>query len=237
MVAMVGPLPGPLAPQLAAAVAAEQVAKIKTMKAEHVGTNALVPREVPKALVRAVRAELRALLDGDLEDNLTQVEQVAVLARELFMSIRGPGAQFTRGMPTPIMTGQAVGGSMMTNYSGGSGVVYPTSYSNPEQFGASAIRQLVNLVPEIMSAQANSPDKLMAAIALAQEKGHDDIARALKKKLMGEVPDAASAHEAHEAHEAHDVIESVGSNGASATIVGETLALAGSAVMAVAGAP
>jgi hypothetical protein len=232
MAAMIGPGPGPLAPQVAAA-AVEQALRKKGEEYEK-AVSALVTREVPKALVRAVRAELRALLDGNLEDNLTQVEQVAVRARELFMSIRGPGAQFTRGMSTPIMTGQASG--MLTNFQSSSGVVYPASYSNPEQFGASAIRQLVALVPEIVNAQANTPDKLMAAIALAEEKGHHDIAKALKKKLMGDSVDASDAHEAHEAHDAHDVVESGGSNGTSATVVGAALVEAGTAVMAAAGA-
>lgn len=233
MAAMVGPVSGPLAGQIAAAAAEQMNTRAKAEQAA--AASALVPREVPKALIRAVRAELRALLDGNLEDNLTQVEQVAVRARELFMSIKGPGVQFTRGLPTPIMTGQASG--MLTNFQNSSGVVYPQSYSNPEQFGASAIRQLVALVPEIMSAQANTPDKLMAAIALAEEKGHDDIAKALKKKLLGDSVDTHDAHEAHEAHDAHDVIEGSASNGASTSIIGAVLVDAGSAAMAAASAP
>ena len=198
---------GPLAGQIAAAAAEQMNTRAKV----EAGVSALAPREVPKALVRAVRAELRALLDGNLEDNLTQVEQVAVRARELFMSIRGPGAQFTRGGSTqsPVMMNGAQIGTM-SSYSS-SGAVFPASYSNPEQFGASAIRQLVNLVPEIMSAQNSSPDKLMAAIVLAEEKGHDDIAKALKKKLMGDTAEESkklAAHE-HEAHEAHDEVSGV----------------------------
>jgi hypothetical protein len=225
MVATIGS--GPLTPQVAAAAAIQLADRLYEEKKT---ASALAPREVPKALIRAVRAELRALLDGDLEDNLTQVEQVAVRARELFMSIRGPGAQFTRGgLATPVvMNGAQVG--TVSSYN--TGLVFPQqSYSNPEQFGASAIRQLVALVPEIVSAQANTPDKLMTAIVLAEEKGHHDIAQALKKKLMGSDADASLSHEAHEAHEAHEVHESNGTSAAATMAVGAALASAGAAVM------
>jgi hypothetical protein len=231
---------GPLAGQIAAA-AAEQM---NTKMTAETGTNALAAREVPKALVRAIRAELRALLDGNLEDNLTQVEQVAVRARELFMSIRGPGAQFIRGGPQTSVTGAIVNG--LTSYNGATATVYPQSYSNPEQFGASAIRQLVNLVPEILSAQSSTPDKLMAAIALAEEKGHHDIAKSLKKKLMGSdysdeskqlvLPDDANSiggpgptererrgHERHETHEAHEVHEINGTSTTKVAVVGNAV--------------
>ncbi len=231
---------GPLAGQIAAAAAEQMNTRAKV----EAGVSALAPREVPKGLIRAVRAELQALLRGNLEDNLTQVEQVAVRARELFMSIKGPGSQFVRGGPTQsVMTvngPQIIGGSA-ASYSGGS-AVFPASYSNPEQFGASAIRQLVNLVPEIMSAQANTPDKLMAAIALAEEKGHDDIAKALKKKLMGSdygdepkqlAPhDTLSGRRQHDAHDAHETHEHESNDAASSTtIVGAALVEAGTAMM------
>ena len=131
------------------------------------------------------------VVDGDLEDNLTQIEQVTAKARELFMSIRGPGAQFARG--PQLISPQGMGGSTSTVTFGAG-----TSYSNPEQFGASAIRQLVSLVPEILGSQNNSPDKLMAAIVLAEEKGHHDVAESLKKKLLG--GDAASELKRFEPH-------------------------------------
>jgi hypothetical protein len=205
----------PLATQIAQIAALDQDRARASAEA-----SALGPREVPKALIRAVRAELRALLDGDLEDNLEQIGAVTMRARELFMTIRGPGAKYTRGLgasgPQPLATMASSTGVYM-----GSSLQQVGGYANPEQFGAQAIRQLVSLVPEILAAKSNSPDKLMKAIAIAKKEGQEDIVRALRKKLLGddgEENGAAPQLEAHEHHE-HGANGVNGVNGAANGVV------------------
>jgi len=181
--------------------------------------SALGPREVPKALIRAVRAELRALLDGNLEDNLEQIGAVTTRARELFMTIRGPGAKFVRGGPQPLVTSMASSANISGSVYTGSGMVGVGGYVNPEQFGAQAIRQLVSLVPEMLAAKSNSPDKIMKAIAIAKKEGHEDIVRALRKKLLGSVEDEEVPQlEAHEHHE-HGANGANGANGGTNGVV------------------
>lgn len=202
----------PLATQVAL-LAQQNEAKAVEAKAS-AEASALGPREVPKALIRAVRAELRALLEGNLEDNLEQIGAVTARARELFMTIRGPGAKFARGGPQPLVTSMASSANIGSSVYMGPQFVGGSYGSNPEQFGAQAIRQLVSLVPEILNAKANSPDKIMKAIAIAKKEGQEDIVQALRKKLLGddadEKDDGVPQLEAREHH--HDGVN--GTNGA-----------------------
>lgn len=192
--------PGPLAPQLAA---------IAEQKAAASHANTLSPKPVPKALVEAIREELRALVEGDLDANFSQIEKIVIRSRELFMTLKGPDAPFTRGA-TPIP------GMPLTVYNGGfssGSISMPYTASNPEQFGAQAIRQLVSMVPEILNARSNTPDKLMKAIALAKKEGHHDIAEALKKKLLGE------SHEDHQHDEGNGVMNGATNGAANGTMI------------------
>lgn len=158
------------------------------------------PRKVPAALIEAIRAELLALAEGDLEENLKPISDVVLRANELFVAIRGAEARALRGTPVPMGMGM---NASVTSFSGSGsmGMVSPVSYSNPEQFGASAIRQLVSLVPEILAARTNAPDKLMKAIAIAKKEGHTEIAEVLTKRLLG---DEAPEHEHEHEHEHGD---------------------------------
>jgi len=178
--------PGSLGPQVAAIAEAE----VKAANSAVDNASTLSPRPVAKALVEAIREELRALVEGDLDANFSQIEKIVIRSRELFMTLKGPDASFTRGAPVSSANGPYYGAAYNVMSSGS--VSFPGSItSNPEQFGAQAIRQLVSMVPEILNAKSNSPDKLMKAISLAKKDGHHDIAEALKKKLLGE------SHEDH----------------------------------------
>ena len=144
------------------------------------------PRAVPLALIEAVRAELLVLAAGDLEENLKQISDVVLRASELFVSIRGAEARVLRGVSAGPSVVQAQGmATSMATFGAGTGFV-AGGYANPEQFGASAIRQLVSLVPEMLAAKANSPDRLMKAISLAKKEGRDDIVQALTRRLLGD---------------------------------------------------
>ncbi len=151
------------------------------------------PRELPRVLVEGIRDELKRLVDGKVEDNLIQIQSVCQRANELFMVLRGATARFNQhrgpgSYPLPGVYGGldssvTIGAPMVTDYGYVGSSVSPQN--NPEQFGAKAIRELVSLIPEVLAAHSNSPEKLMAAIALAKEKGHDEIAATLTERLLG----------------------------------------------------
>jgi hypothetical protein len=79
-------------------------------------------------------------------------------------------------------------------YGAASGTAWPTvggsgyggsGYGEVEQFGARAIRELVNVAPKIAEAWATSPEKIVAAIAAAKDKGLTALAEKLEAKLLG----------------------------------------------------
>ncbi len=136
-------------------------------------------REVPPALVEALRTEMKQLVEGDITKNVGQLINVATKAAELFQTIRGESIELQRRRGNGLVVGGAdsmyASGPMMAGYGG------------PEQFGARAIRELVSLVPEILAAQKKSETSsdLVTAIALAKAQGQDDIVAYLREKLLG----------------------------------------------------
>jgi hypothetical protein len=146
----------------------------------------------PSPLVEAIRSELLSLAnDPNLETKLSSIAQVATRASELLLAVR-VDPKMVRMNPTGL---QNIGSTYSVPYSvqGGSGNVIGVSSSGPaiagpEQFGATAIRQLVNLVPEAIEgmrrAQLEDPAKLVAAIATAKERGLDALADKLERRLL-----------------------------------------------------
>lgn len=171
----------PLAPQLAAEAEGQAMERHKA--AVSAGARAVSP-----ALVAALREEMKQLVEGDFAGNLPQIAKLAQKAQDLFVTIRANGAS----MPS----------SMSASYAAG-GVVYSGALnygSNPEQFGARAIRELVALLPEILNAnkpRATASD-LMLAIDMAEAKGKTDLANKLRDKLLTQFADDDEDDHKHE---------------------------------------
>jgi hypothetical protein len=72
------------------------------------------------------------------------------------------------------------------------------SYVPPEQFGATAIRQLVALLPDILAARQRDPVSLVEAIAKAREKGMNELAGKLERQLTISLPEPDSKEHDHE---------------------------------------
>ncbi len=143
--------------------------------------------QIPKPIVDAIRAEMKALIEADdLDANLILLEQLAGRARELFMTFKAPHARFTRrGLGMYSGDSYAYGGGS-TFYTGG---IYPTStqaIGAPEQFGAKAIREIISILPELLAGRSESasPDKLVDAIAAAKKNGEEEIAKELTARLL-----------------------------------------------------
>jgi hypothetical protein len=149
------------------------------------------PKKIAEAVIEALRAEFRSLVDGNLDDNLTQIEQLASKTRELFLTMKGPESRMMARHPMaggPMMVqsqayAQAVGG-----WAGA---------PNVEQFGASAVRQVVENLPDVVSrlaeAFANSPARQIEAIAAARRNGMEGVAEQLEKRLLAP-PAAVETH-------------------------------------------
>ncbi len=143
-------------------------------------------KPMPKELVESIRAEFRKLVDDpDFIGKLTSIERLAANTRELAVTLGDPSSDAMKGRgqfmsaPSGWIGEQSYGGIAMANPYGPGG--------GPEQFGARAIRELVNLIPSISAAardyKQTSAD-LVDAIAQARQRGLGDIADHLEKKLL-----------------------------------------------------
>lgn len=138
------------------------------------------PKKLSPAIVQSIREEFRQLIDGDLDDNLTQIEHLAARARDLFMTLKGGEAHIRQrtgvvGLQPNIGTYSSSWGGIVAN-------------GGVEQFGAISIRQLVEHLPEVITkvaeALANSPARQIEAIAAARKGGLDDVAEKLEQRLL-----------------------------------------------------
>lgn len=148
-------------------------------------------------ILEALRVELRRLVDGDLDANLVPIEQVAARGRELLMTLKAPEARVMRGHHpgAPLLASNvgsySTGSGLVGGWAGDSGGIsqYPPMVS-PEQFGATAIRQMVNLIPDavatVVRGITQSPERLVAAITAARERGNDALAEKLEARLLGD---------------------------------------------------
>ena len=158
------------------------------------------PRPSP-AIVSALRGEFRRLIeDGDLDDNLTKIEQLAARSRDLFIALKGAESKLIAraGHPYAMSSG---GGNW------GTSVAMQTAMPNVEQFGASAIRQVVDNLPEVAATVAekiadvftNAPARQVEAIATARRNGLDGLADRLEDRLLP--PASAADEQGHHEHE------------------------------------
>jgi hypothetical protein len=159
-------------------------------------------REVPKELTESIRAEFKRLLEGDdFIQNLTTIEKLAARSRELILTISVPPGMLRGGGGNPMMSSPTVYPTVYQDNIGamvlGSNV--SGTVSSPEQFGARAIRQLVELAPEIAEtigkAINGGPAGLVKAICVAKVNGMEALAAKLEAKLLGEDAPEESEHE------------------------------------------
>ncbi len=157
-------------------------------------------------LLEALRTELRRLVDGDLDANLVPIEQVAARGRELLMTLKAPETRVIRGRHpgSPFVNSggnYSIASSVGAWSDGGLVQQYPVTPTSPEQFGATAVRQMVSLVPDaidkIVRGITQSPERLVLAITAARERGQDALADKLEARLLGD--DAAPAKDSHSA--------------------------------------
>jgi hypothetical protein len=163
------------------------------------GKDVTGPKKLSPAVVEAIRAEFRALVEGDLDDNVTMIESLAARTRDLFLALKGGEGMRGRG---PAV-------ASMSNWS--QGAVYPMASNmlpaspNVEQFGASFVRQLADNLPEavqaITEAIMNSPTQQVAAIASARKLGMDDVAQQLQERMARAAPPASAEPPALPPHE------------------------------------
>ena len=127
----------------------------------HVIAASSASRAIDPELVKALQKEFRRLVDAEeFLDNLPALQGLADTTRRLVMTLGAVPAVPARGRVLGNVggyDGYLSPGTMMTNG--------PQGARNPEQFGARAIRELVNLVPDavakiadaLRTGSANSP--------------------------------------------------------------------------------
>lgn len=150
------------------------------------------PEKLSRHVVEALRSEFLSLVNGNLDDNLTQIEQLASRTRELFLTLKGGEARLLSRQLSPVTPsyGPNVAGAWSsTGLSTGGGAA---SSGNVEQFGALTIRALVDSGPEVAAriaeAITNSPARQVEAIAAARKNGLDDVADKLEQRLLTASP-------------------------------------------------
>jgi len=142
--------------------------------------------EPPSALMEALRAQLRSILDKPLTPrSLLEMEQTARLSRELLIVGKMPEAKRT-GYPGSIMSPMLMGGDTASYEQSSASFPYVTSPQS-ETFGVSMIRELVAKLPELMKPKEvvyrESAASLIDAITAARDAKMDDVVQKLKAKL------------------------------------------------------
>lgn len=121
----------------------------------------------PKALVRAVRAELQRLINlPELDQNLGMIGRFAHQADDMLMCVKDPVAimKNEHGVTVPGVASEA---------------------SNVETYGASVIRQILPALVGYQKAQQETPYMLVQALVSARQAGMTDVSAELEKKLLG----------------------------------------------------
>lgn len=149
--------------------------------------------EPPRALMEALQAQLRAIVDKPLTPgSLLELEQTARLSRELLVVGKMPAKR--PGYPGAIMSPMYLGDT--SSYESSGAAPYATSPQS-ETFGVSVIREIVTKLPELMKPKEvvyrESAASLIDAITAAREAKMDDVVAKLKAKLdaLLDEPEAA----------------------------------------------
>lgn len=150
-------------------------------------------------VAEAVRSEIVKLAtEGDKNaggaltaDVLMRLVRVAKTGRELLVSLDASPSNLAgmvrRPSPSPISFGVGTpdGGneeSLSDNQQ--TAMATPFVYTPPsENFGMLAIREIISAAKSFNQKGDSSPSKLVEAIAIAREKGLDDVARELEGQL------------------------------------------------------
>ena len=148
-----------------------------------------------KSLCEAMRAQLADMVSSEnFDQDLLGVARFAEGARQLLMTIRVPpvGQRTRVGPPGTVNYGNY---NAATTGTFGYDTWMPAmpagaAMGPPEQFGAQAIRQLVALLPDVMSKR--TPTELLRAMKDARDMGLNDVAEELRKELLGKDREALS---------------------------------------------
>lgn len=123
--------------------------------------------KAPEHLVEAIRIELKKLVEmPDLDVHLGEIARVAHQADDLLVCLKSPEA---------VMQGEHAITAMPS-------VGLAVGPNNPETYGATMLRQLVEA---FSNKKKDSADDLVEAIATARREGMTDIAAELEQKLLG----------------------------------------------------
>lgn len=129
----------------------------------------------------AFRAELQRVLSGEFNaGTLKTLIQMAKAAQQFLMAegLAAQGGEIVSDEDGEPNAQASYGGGMIYSPAGGGGL-------NNETFGAKMLREMITTLPALLLKQNETPEKLVAALAAAREAGLDDIADALKTKLIG----------------------------------------------------
>jgi hypothetical protein len=130
--------------------------------------------KAPEHLVEAIRIELKKLVEmPDLDVHLGEIARVAHQADDLLVCLKSPEA---------VMQGEHAITAMP-------GVGLALGPNNPETYGATMLRQLVEAFSAKKQANNESPEAITEALAVARREGMTDVAAELEKKLLGKAID------------------------------------------------
>jgi len=138
-----------------------------------IGRKKMRPRAVPKtkettAAATAVREELRKVIDTEPfgAAELLRLAEIADAGGQLLKATRNKFQSAIDEADKLKASGSILGGP-----------------ANPaETFGAKAIRELQQMIPQLVGTR-RSPEQLVRAIAAARKEGLDDVAEELKSEL------------------------------------------------------
>lgn len=148
--------------------------------------SAVSPNPPPRLnpLTEAMRADLKKLLDGEIFDSgvLKNLIRKAKAAQQYLMAdaLMGSGGEI---LNDDLDSSLGSPGSLL--YGGGTSLGGLGASLNSETFGAKIIREVFPMLADLERVKQQSPEKLVDAIAAANEAGMTDLADMLKERLLG----------------------------------------------------
>jgi len=150
-------------------------------------------------IAEALRAELRDILDnGGRPFDITAARHlydVASAAKDLLTTLAKSVGEVQQVIADNggAMESLAAPMSVDPDVTGIPGAALAATTQQAETFGARILREMLALAPKLLKNGGDDPQKLVAAIADAHDRGLHDVARELERRLVGtrfEVPTA-----------------------------------------------
>lgn len=167
-------------------------------------------------LERALRGKALEILSGGFDAaSARRLEWFSAAAARLLQTL-SRGAEALPKMPEPRQPDpeNAAFGGLAGAWGGGiddedaaaavaagigatAGLGFPLAGAPPaEAVGTRAVRELLAALPEIVAMSKQTPDAMVRAIVAAEEAGQKDLARALRRRLVGEACETPEAQHA-----------------------------------------